>query len=64
MLLATLIGAGLGFARGMLLAFDAAALIFLASVVWMFAHSSTAAIRARVAQQDAGRWGVLWSGVA
>ncbi len=63
-LLATLLGAGLGFARGMLYAFDAAALIFLASVIWMFGRSSTAAIRARVAQQDAGRWGVLYSGVA
>jgi len=63
-LLATLLGAGIGFARGMLYAFDAAALIFLAGVVWMFGRSSTAAIRARVAKQDAGRWGVLFSGVA
>ena len=63
-LLATMLGAGFGLARGMLYAFDAAALIFLAGVVWMFGRSSTAAIRARVAQQDAGRWGVLWSGVA
>jgi uncharacterized membrane protein len=62
-LLATLIGGGFGLARGMLLAFDAAALIFLASAAWMFAHSSVAAIRARVPQQDAGRWGVLWSSV-
>ncbi|HEY6893905.1 MAG TPA: DUF1345 domain-containing protein [Rhodanobacteraceae bacterium] len=63
-LLATMLGAGFGLARGMLYAFDAAALIFLAGVVWMFGRSSTTLIRARVAEQDAGRWGVLWSGVA
>lgn len=63
-LLATTLGAGIGFSRGMLYAFDASALIYLTGVVWMFGRSSTAVIRARVAQQDAGRWGVLWSGVA
>ncbi len=62
-MLATLIGAGFGLARGMLLAFDSAALIFLATVLWMFAHSPAATICARVARQDAGRWGVLWGGV-
>lgn len=63
-LLATTFGAGIGLARGMLYAFDAAALIFLAGVVWMFGRSPVDVIRARVANQDAGRWGVLWSGVA
>lgn len=63
-LLATMLGAGFGLTRGMLYAFDASALTFLAGVVWMFGRSSTALIRARVASQDAGRWGVLWSGVA
>ncbi|HEV7490554.1 MAG TPA: DUF1345 domain-containing protein [Rhodanobacteraceae bacterium] len=63
-LLATLIGAGAGLARGMLLSFDGAALIFLAGIAWMFSRSPVATIRARVAKQDAGRWGVLWSGVA
>ena len=63
-LLTTMLGAGFGLARGMLYAFDVSALIFLAGIVWMFGRSSTAAIRARVANQDAGRWGVLWSGVA
>jgi uncharacterized membrane protein len=62
-MLATLIGAGFGLARGMLFAFDSAALIFLITVVWMFAHSPAATICARVARQDAGRWGVLWGGV-
>ncbi len=62
-LLATLLGAGAGLARGMLLAFDAAAVIFLATMAWVFAHSPPAAIRAHVAQQDAGRWGVLWGSV-
>jgi uncharacterized membrane protein len=64
LLLVTLIGAGAGLARGMLLSFDTAALIFLAGLFWMFAHSPVATIRARVPKQDAGRWGVLWSGVA
>jgi uncharacterized membrane protein len=63
-LLATMLGAGFGLSRGMLYAFDGAALIFLTGVVWMFGRSPTAAIRARVAKQDAGRWGVLWSAVA
>lgn len=60
----TTIGAGFGLARGMLIAFDVSAGTFLATVVWTFAHSSVETIRARVAEQDAGRWGVLWSGVA
>jgi len=64
LLLATALGAGVGLARGMLYAFDASALIFLTSIVWMFGRSPVAVIRARVAQQDAGRWGVLISGVA
>ena len=59
----TTIGAGFGLARGMLIAFDVSAGIFLASVAWMFAHSPVATIRAHVATQDAGRWGVLWSSV-
>jgi uncharacterized membrane protein len=62
--LATMLGAGIGLARGMLYAFDASALIFLTGIVWMFGRSPVAVIRARVAQQDAGRWGVLFSGVA
>ncbi len=64
MLLATMLGAGFGLARGMLYAFDASALIFLTGIVWMFGRSPVSVIRARVAQQDAGRWGVLFSGVA
>jgi uncharacterized membrane protein len=63
-LLTTLIGAGFDPTRGMLLAFDASALIFLSTIAWMFGHSPIAAIRARVAEQDAGRWGVLWISVA
>ena len=63
MLFATMLGAGFGLARGMLYAFDASALIFLTGIVWMFGRSPVAVIRARVARQDAGRWGVLWSGV-
>jgi len=64
LLLATMLGAGIGLARGMLYAFDASALLFMTGIIWMFGRSPVAAIRARVAQQDAGRWGVLFSGVA
>ena len=60
----TLTGAGFHLARGMLIAFDAAALIFLAGVVVMFLREDVAQMRAKVAEQDAGRWGVLWISVA
>jgi len=64
-LLATLIGAGLvDPRRGMLFAFDTSALIFLVGVTRMFANSPIDSIRAHVATQDAGRWGVLWISVA
>jgi uncharacterized membrane protein len=62
-LAATTIGAGFGLARGMLIAFDVSAAIFLAGVVRMFMRSPIATIRARVATQDAGRWGVLCSSI-
>jgi uncharacterized membrane protein len=62
-LAATMIGAGVDLARGMLIAFDASAAFFLAGVAWMFAHSTSATIRQRVAKQDAGRWGFLGSSI-
>ena len=62
-LAATMTGAGFGLARGMLLSFDVSAAFFLAAVAWMFAHSTVATIKARVATQDAGRWGVLASSI-
>jgi len=62
-LAATMIGAGFGLARGMLISFDVSAAFFLAGVAWMFAHSPVAMIKARVATQDAGRWGVLGSSI-
>lgn len=63
-LLATLIGAGAALSRGMLLAFDIAAALFLASMARKFTLSTTAAIRAHEADADGGRWGVLWGSVA
>ena len=62
-LAATMTGAGFGLARGMLISFDVSAAFFVAGVAWMFAHSTIATIKARVASQDAGRWGVLWSSI-
>jgi uncharacterized membrane protein len=63
-MLATLIGAGAALQRGMLLAFDISALIFLAGIVRMFSTSTIASIRVRAVETDGGRWGVLWSSVA
>lgn len=62
-LAATMSGAGFGLARGMLIAFDGSAVVFLAGVAWMFMHSPVATIKARVATQDAGRWGFLGSSI-
>ena len=64
LLLVTLIGAGAGLARGMLFAFDIAAVIFLGLIAYLFSHSPIAMIRAHASEQDGGRWGVLWSSVA
>jgi len=63
-LLVTLLGAGAALTRGMLLAFDISSAIFLATIAHMFATATIASIRARAAETDGGRWGVLWSSVA
>ncbi len=60
---ATLVTMKLQPVTAILLAFDLAALVFLGSLVRMFSRSSPAHMRSHAKAQDAGRWGVLWSGV-
>lgn len=60
---ATLMTMRLQPATAILLAFDLAAVVFLASLARMFNRSSPAHMRSQAKSQDTGRWGVLWSGV-
>lgn len=59
-----MIAAGVRPQRGVLLAFDIAAVLFLGSTVWMFAHASADSMRERARQQDEGYWGFLLSSAA
>ena len=61
---ATLGGAGFELLRGMLIAFDVAALLFLAMIAVKFLRSNVAQLRKSASEEDGGRWGVLWSSVA
>ena len=63
-LLFVVLSIGLGFtplraARGVLLAFDLSALIFLGTTVVMFARSGAQQIRQRARKEDEGYWGFL-----
>ena len=61
---ATLCGAGFGLVRGMLIAFDVSAVIFLVAIVHKFVRADLAQLRQAASEEDGGRWGVLWSSVA
>jgi len=50
-------------ATAILLAFDLAAVVLLASLARMFNRASLAHMRMQAKAQDSGRWGVLWSGI-
>jgi len=54
---------GVGPARAILLAFVAAALVFVVLVADMFRRADAASIRSRAREEDQGRWGALWSSV-
>ncbi|MEP7043044.1 MAG: DUF1345 domain-containing protein [Dokdonella sp.] len=54
---------GIGPARAILLAFVAAAIVFLALIAHMFSRADTASMRSRAREEDQGRWGALWSSV-
>jgi uncharacterized membrane protein len=59
-----LIAGGMSYALALLLAFDIATAIFLATTIHMFARSKTSSMRARARRQDEGYWGFLLSSVA
>jgi uncharacterized membrane protein len=63
-LFVVLIAAGVNPGRALLLAFDIAAIGFLALLAQMFAGAGKAAIRRRARAEDQGRMGVLWTGVS
>lgn len=60
-LVVAMIVAGMRPQRVLLLAFDIAAVIFLAATVHMFARSRTSSMRERAREQDEGYWGFLLS---
>ena len=60
---AALMLSGVGIANAVLLAFDLAAVVFLSILAHLFNSSSPVHMRRYAQTLDAGRWGVLWSGV-
>lgn len=67
--LMVLVGGGLIFsglhpAPALLVGFDVGALVFFAALWRQFGNTTQDDMRARARSQDAGRWGILWSGVA
>ncbi|HEY0199291.1 MAG TPA: DUF1345 domain-containing protein [Rhodanobacter sp.] len=60
---AVLIAMKLRVATSILLAFDVAAIVFLAIIARMFNKANTAHMRTQAQAQDTGRWGILWSGI-
>jgi len=52
-------------AEALLLGFDVGVLVYLVSLTLLFRRTTTPdKMRTRARKQDAGRWGVLWSGLA
>ncbi|MGN2252637.1 DUF1345 domain-containing protein [Frateuria sp. GZRe12] len=51
-------------APAFLLGFDAGALAFMGLQLWEFSAATPTSMRKKARHQDAGRWGILWSGVA
>ncbi|MEO8460061.1 MAG: DUF1345 domain-containing protein [Dokdonella sp.] len=63
LILTGLLATGFEPARSILLAFDVAAIGFLAATAHLFASETVVEIRKRAQQEDASRWGILWSSV-
>jgi uncharacterized membrane protein len=63
-LLGIALGCGFEVPRSILLAFDIAAMAFLAMAAWMFSHSDKTSMKARAGSEDNGRWGFLFSSIA
>lgn len=59
-----LIAGGVYPAQGLLLAFDVAALVFLISIAWMFAHAKVDSMQRRARNLDENYWGFLLTSVA
>jgi len=57
-------GLGMHPAPAFLLGFDAGALSFMGLQLREFSRATPAGMRKKARHQDAGRWGILWSGVA
>lgn len=57
-------GLGMHPAPAFLLGFDAGALSFMGLQLRDFSRTTPTGMRKRARHQDAGRWGILWSGVA
>ena len=55
---------GLHPAPALLVGFDVGALVFFAAQLRQFGRATLDEMRERARSQDAGRWGILWSGVA
>jgi uncharacterized membrane protein len=60
---ALLVGGGMPVAPALLLGFDVGAAVFLGGMWRLFNRADTASMREQARQQDAGRWGILWSAI-
>ena len=60
---ALLVLGGMPVAPALLLGFDVGAAVFLGGMWRLFNDASTASMREQARQQDAGRWGILWSAI-
>jgi uncharacterized membrane protein len=60
---AVLVAVKLLLATAILLGFDLAAVVFLGIMTRLFNDASPVNMRRQARVQDAGRWGILWSGV-
>lgn len=60
---AVLVAVKLLLATAILLGFDLAAVVFLGIMMRLFNDASPVNMRRQARVQDAGRWGILWSGV-
>ncbi len=60
---ALLVGSGMPTVAALLLGFDVGAAVFLGGTWRLFNRATSASMRKQARQQDAGRWGILWSAI-
>ncbi len=58
-----LVMAGMPLPRALLLGFDLGAMVFLLGVCRLFSRAGPGEMHRVARQQDAGRWGILWSAI-